>query len=87
MNLRSLMKLQRNGFDFIFLTGFTGLTGFFSPSARSPFGRRPFYPDDPVDPVQFSFKDENPFLFLPYFDLRFFTFLSRLDWPPSIQGG
>jgi hypothetical protein len=63
------MKLQRNGFDFIFLTG---LTGFFSPSARSPFGRRPFYPDDPVDPVQFSFKDKNPFLFLPYFDLRFF---------------
>jgi hypothetical protein len=51
------------------------LTGFFSPSARSPFGRRPFYPDDPVDPVQFSFKDKNPFLFLPYFDLRFFTFL------------
>ena len=51
---------------------FTGLTGFFSPSARSPFGRRPFYPDDPVDPVQFSFKDDNLFLFLPYFDLRFF---------------
>jgi len=23
------VKLQRNGFDFIFLTGFTGLTGFF----------------------------------------------------------
>ena len=71
----AFLKLQRNGFDFIFLTGFTGLTGFFSPSARSPFGRRPFYPDDPFDPVQFSFKDENPFLFLPYFDLRFFTFL------------
>ena len=66
------MKLQRNGFDFIFLTGFTGLTGFFSPSARSPSGRRPFYPDDPVDHVQFSFKDENPFLFLLYFDLLAF---------------
>jgi hypothetical protein len=66
------VKLKRNGFDFIFLTGFTGLTGFFSPSARSPFGRRPFYPDDPVNPVQLPIKDENPFLFLPYFDLRFF---------------
>ena len=33
--------------------------GFFSPPARSPFGRRPLYP---VDPVQFSLKDENPFL-------------------------
>ena len=64
-------------------TGFTGLTGFFSPPARSPFGRRPFYPDDPVDPVQFSFKDENPFLFLSYFNLRFLKFLFRLDWPPS----
>ena len=67
-----LMKLQRNGFDFIFLTGLTGLTGFFSPSARSPFGRRPFYPDDPA---QFSFKDENPFLFcriLIFAFLRFF---------------
>ena len=29
----------------------------FSPPARSPFGRRPFYPDDPVDPVQLSFND------------------------------
>ena len=57
------------------------MTRFFSPSARSPFGRRPFYPDNPVDPVQFSFKDENPFLFLPYFKLRFFTFLFRLSWP------
>ena len=64
--------------DFIGQAGFTGVTGFFSPSARSPFGRRPFHPDDPV---QFSFKDENPFLFLPYFNLRFFTFLARLKWP------
>ncbi len=70
-----LMKLQRNGFDSIFLDRIYRIDGIFSPSARSPFGRRPFYPDDPVDPVQFSFKDENPFLFLPYFDLRFFTFL------------
>jgi hypothetical protein len=25
-----------------------------------------------MDSILFSFKDENPFLFLPYFDLRFF---------------
>ena len=56
------MKLQRNGFDFIFFDRIYRIDGIFSPSARSPFGRRPFYPDDPVDPVQFSFKDENPFL-------------------------
>ena len=53
------------------------MTGFFSPSARSPFGRRPF---DPDDPVQFSFKDENPFLFLPYFDLRFFFHVYKISW-------
>jgi hypothetical protein len=61
--LKPHVKLQRNGFDLIFWTGFTGLTGLFSPSARSPFGRRLFYPDAPVDPVQFSFKDEYTFLF------------------------
>ena len=43
------MKLQRNGFDFIFLDRIYRIDGiFFSPSARSPFGRRPFYPDVPV---------------------------------------
>ena len=46
-----------------FLTGFTGLTGFFFACGESPFGRRPLYPDDPVDPVQLLFKDKNPFLF------------------------
>ena len=45
-----------------FLDRINRIDGIFSPSVRSPFGRRPFYPDDPVDPVQFSFKDENPFL-------------------------
>jgi hypothetical protein len=35
-----------------FLTGYTGLTGFFR-LRRVGFGRRPHYPDDPVDPVQF----------------------------------
>jgi len=33
---------------------------------RDVFGRRPLYPDDPVDPVQLYFKDKNPFLF--FFD-------------------
>ena len=50
-------KLQRNGLDFIFLDRIYKIDGIFSPSARSPFGRRPFYPDDPVDPVQLSFND------------------------------
>jgi hypothetical protein len=74
-NVGARVKLQRNGFDFIFLDRIYRIDGIFSPSARSPFGRRPFYLDDPVDPIQFSFKDENPFLFLPYFNLRFFRFL------------
>jgi hypothetical protein len=61
------MKLRRNGFDFIFLDRIYRIDWIFSPSARSPFGRRPVYPDDPVDPVQFSFKDENPFLIFAVF--------------------
>jgi hypothetical protein len=28
-----------------------------------PFGRRPLYPDDPVNPVQLLFIDKKPFLF------------------------
>ncbi|CAB1081059.1 hypothetical protein D1AOALGA4SA_8719 [Olavius algarvensis Delta 1 endosymbiont] len=51
------MKLQRNEFDSIFLDRIHRIEGIFSPSARSPFGRRPFDPDDPVNPVQlFLFK-------------------------------
>jgi len=38
-------------FYFHFLTGFTGLMGFFIACGEAPFGRRPFYPDNPVDPV------------------------------------
>ena len=53
-----------NGFDFIFLDRIYRIDGIFSPSARSPFGRRPFYPDDPV---QFCFKDENPFFIFAVF--------------------
>jgi hypothetical protein len=38
-------------FNFFFQTGFTGLMGFFLPAAsQMPSGRRPFYPDDPVNP-------------------------------------
>jgi thioester reductase-like protein len=36
-------------FNFLFLTGFTGLMGFFR--GEKLLGRRPFYPDDPVNPV------------------------------------
>ena len=32
------------------------MTGFFSPSARSPFARRPFYPNDPVEILSFSHR-------------------------------
>jgi hypothetical protein len=44
-----------NGFDFYhfyFQTGLTGLAGIFFACGGGPFGRRPHYPDDPVDPVQ-----------------------------------
>ena len=66
LRLAKLLPLARPeaSLDFIFLdpdgmgrkdsigqVRFTGLTRFFSPSARSPFGRRPFYPYDLVDPV------------------------------------
>jgi hypothetical protein len=47
----------------------------------SPFDRRPFYPDDPVDPVQISFKNKNPVLFFRILNSAFFTFLHCLDWP------
>jgi hypothetical protein len=48
------------------------IDGIFFACGESLFGRRPLYPDDPVDPVQLLFKDKNPFLssFLPYFDTR-----------------
>jgi hypothetical protein len=37
--------------------------GFFFACGERLFGRRPLYPDNPVDPVQLLFKDKNPFLF------------------------
>jgi hypothetical protein len=38
------------------------IDGIFFACGERPFGRRPLYPDDPVDPVQLLFKDKNPFL-------------------------
>jgi hypothetical protein len=40
---------------------------FFACGERT-FGRRPLYPDDPVDPVQLFFKDKNPFLLFKKID-------------------
>jgi hypothetical protein len=47
------------------------LTGFFR-LRREAFGRRPQYPDNPVDPVKGFFKDKNPFLFFFVEDYSFF---------------
>jgi len=44
------------------LTGFTGLMGFSFACSERPFGRRPFFPDDLVDPVQLLSENVNPFL-------------------------
>jgi len=41
---------------------FNGVKIFFAFGEKT-FGPRPLYPDDPVDPVIFLFKDKNPFLF------------------------
>jgi hypothetical protein len=48
------------------------IDGIFFACGERPFGRRPLYPDDPVDPVQLPFKDKNPFLFIAV--LRYSTF-------------
>ena len=48
-----------------------------------PFGLRPFYPYDPVGPVQFSFKYENPFLFLPFLKVFIFDQTGRLRQPAA----
>jgi hypothetical protein len=63
------MKIEdlRNRFDFIFLDRIYRIDGIDFAYGGEPFGQRPFYPDDPVDPVQLSFKDENPFLILAGF--------------------
>jgi hypothetical protein len=62
--LNPLMKLQIvegmwNGFDFYFfyLDRIYRIIRNFFACGEGPFGRRPLYPNDPVDPVQlFSLK-------------------------------
>ena len=46
----------------IFLDRIYRIDRIFFAFGERPFGRRPLYPDDPVDPVQLPFKDKNPFL-------------------------
>jgi hypothetical protein len=41
---------------FIFLDRIYRIDGIFFACGERPFGRRPLYPDDLVDPVQFLFK-------------------------------
>jgi len=64
-----------------FLDRIYRIDGIFFACGEGLFGRRPLYPDDPVNPVQLSFKGKNPFLFLPYFNLRRLSFLFRFDRP------
>ena len=77
---------------FIFLDRIYRIDGIFFACGERPFGRRPSYPDDPVDPVQLLFKDKNPFLFLAVLRYLFFLdftnqgfFLSDrpLFWPAA----
>jgi hypothetical protein len=51
----------RNSFYFIFLDRIYRIDGIFFACGERPFGRRPLYPDDPVNPVQLLFIDKNPF--------------------------
>jgi hypothetical protein len=65
---------MRNGFDFyFFLDRIYRIGGIFFACGERPFGRRPLYPDDPVDPVQLLFKDKNPFLFFAVLRHSIFT--------------
>ena len=43
---------------------------------EGPFGRRPHYPDDPVDPVQLNFKIR----IYSAFSFKFYSCLSALTW-------
>jgi hypothetical protein len=43
-----------------FLDRIYRIDGIFFACGERPFGRRPLYPDDPVDPVQLLFNDKNP---------------------------
>ena len=49
------MKLLRNGFEFnyFYLDRIYRIIRIYFACGEGPFGRRPYYPNDPVDPVQF----------------------------------
>jgi hypothetical protein len=77
------MKLQIdegmwNGFDFYFyLDRINRIIRNFFACGEWPFGRRPHYPNDPVDPVQlFSLKSESIPLFLSNYKV---FYLIRLE--------
>jgi len=62
------MKLQKdmwNGFDFYYLNldRINRIIRNFFAFGEGPFGRRPHYPNDPVNPVQLFSLKKNPFLF------------------------
>jgi hypothetical protein len=56
-----------------FLDRIYRIDGIFFACGERPFGRRPLYPDDPVDSVQLLFKDKNPFLFFAVLRHSIFT--------------
>jgi len=63
-----IVKGMWNGFDFyhFYLDRINRIIRNFFACGEGPSGRRPHYPDDPVDPVQlFSLKKESIPLFLP----------------------
>jgi len=51
------MKILRNGFDFnnFYLDRIYRIIRIFFACGEGPFGRRPHYPDDPIDPVPLFF--------------------------------
>jgi len=54
MFLKTLMKLLRNGFDFnySYLDRIYRIEGIVFAFGEGPFGRRPHYLEDPIDPVK-----------------------------------
>ena len=66
----ALMKLSQNGtverirfLLFLFRQDLQDYQELFFACGEGPFGRRPHYPNYPVDPVQLIFLNKNPFLF------------------------
>ena len=53
ISVKEIVKGMWNGFDFIFfLDRIYRIDGIVFAFGEEPFGRRPHYPNDPVDPVQ-----------------------------------